>query len=157
VVSFPLAFLPITYTLSSSSPFVLHAPPISSSFTLSFQLYLAKSTNYEAPHYAVSSTLPSLLTPLVQIFSAPYSQTTSVCVSPLMSETNFHSIQNSRQNCSLLYSINNNTFFFATIDKVFYSVSFVLTTCFGPYISRNMSWVQRAHNKILCQLLRKRR
>jgi hypothetical protein len=31
-------------------------------------------------------------------------------------------------------AINNNTFFIATIDKVFYYVSFVLTTCFGPYI-----------------------
>jgi hypothetical protein len=28
----------------------------------------------------------------------------------------------------------NNTFFFATIDKVFYYVASVLTTCFGPYI-----------------------
>jgi hypothetical protein len=30
--------------------------------------------------------------------------------------------------------MNNNTFFSATIDKVFYYVSFVLTTCFGPII-----------------------
>jgi hypothetical protein len=44
------------------------------------------------------------------------------------------------------YTINN-TFFFATIDKVFYYVSSVLTTCF----------VQRIHNKILCQLLRKKK
>jgi hypothetical protein len=36
--------------------------------------------------------------------------------------------------CSSSYPINNNTFFFATIDKVLYYVSFVLTTCFGPYI-----------------------
>jgi hypothetical protein len=28
----------------------------------------------------------------------------------------------------------NNTFCFATIDKVFYYVASVLTTCFGPYI-----------------------
>jgi hypothetical protein len=28
----------------------------------------------------------------------------------------------------------NNTFCFATIDKEFYYVASVLTTCFGPYI-----------------------
>jgi hypothetical protein len=32
-VSFPLAFLPITYTRSASPPFMLHAPPTSSSST----------------------------------------------------------------------------------------------------------------------------
>jgi hypothetical protein len=37
---------------SSSPPFVLHAPHISS-----FSLYLEKSTSYEAPHYAVFSNL----------------------------------------------------------------------------------------------------
>jgi hypothetical protein len=35
------------------SPFVLHAPPISSTLTLSFWLYLAKSISYDAPYYAV--------------------------------------------------------------------------------------------------------
>jgi hypothetical protein len=34
VVSFPLAFLPITYTRSSSPPFVQHVPPTSSSSTI---------------------------------------------------------------------------------------------------------------------------
>jgi hypothetical protein len=38
---------------SSSPPFVLHALPISSSLTLSFQLYLAKSISYKVSHYAV--------------------------------------------------------------------------------------------------------
>jgi hypothetical protein len=33
----------------------------------------------------------------------------------------------------------NNTFFFATIDKVFYYVVSVLTTCFGPYIRPSSS------------------
>jgi hypothetical protein len=32
---------------------VLHALPISSSLTWSFQLYLTKSASYDAPHYAV--------------------------------------------------------------------------------------------------------
>jgi hypothetical protein len=38
----------MTLTRYSSLLFVLHAPPISSSSTWSFQLYLAKSTSYEA-------------------------------------------------------------------------------------------------------------
>jgi hypothetical protein len=40
---------------------------------------------------------------------------------------------------SVKLTINNNTFFFATIDKVFYYVSFILTTCFGPYIRPSSS------------------
>jgi hypothetical protein len=31
-------------------------------------------------------------------------------------------------------TVNNNTFCFATTDKVFYYAASVLTTCFGPYI-----------------------
>jgi hypothetical protein len=34
----------------------------------------------------------------------------------------------------VILTVNNNTFCFATIDKVFYYVVSVLTTCFGPYI-----------------------
>jgi hypothetical protein len=48
VVSFLLAFPPIPYMHSSSSPFVLYAPPISFFLTWSFELYLEKSTSYEA-------------------------------------------------------------------------------------------------------------
>jgi hypothetical protein len=43
--------------ISSSPPCVLHALPISSSLTLSFELYLANRTSYEAPHYVVVSNL----------------------------------------------------------------------------------------------------
>jgi hypothetical protein len=47
-------------------------------------------TSYEVPHYAVLANLPSLDRSSVQIFlSAPCSQTPSVCVAPLMSETLF--------------------------------------------------------------------
>jgi hypothetical protein len=54
------------------APLVLYAPPILSSLTWSFYLYLAKSTSYEAPHYEVFFSLPSLHLSTVQIFcSAP--------------------------------------------------------------------------------------
>jgi hypothetical protein len=54
---FLLACPPISYMHSSSPPFVLHAPPISSFLTLLFKLYSEKSTTYEVPHYAVFSYL----------------------------------------------------------------------------------------------------
>jgi hypothetical protein len=47
-----------------------------------------KTTNYEAPRYAALYTLPSLYPTLVKIFSSiPCSQTPSVYVPPLLSET----------------------------------------------------------------------
>jgi hypothetical protein len=53
VVSFLLAFLPISYMQSFSPPFVLHILPISFSLTWSLYLYLVKSTSYGAPNYVV--------------------------------------------------------------------------------------------------------
>jgi hypothetical protein len=53
VVSFLLSFPPISYMHSSFPPFVLYALLISFTLTRSFQLYLAKSTSYEALHYAI--------------------------------------------------------------------------------------------------------
>jgi hypothetical protein len=84
---------------------VLHALFISSSLTWSFQLYLANSTSYEAPDYAVFSNLISLHPFSVQIFSsAPYSQTPSVCVPLLMSETQFHTPTNHGKNYTFVDS-----------------------------------------------------
>jgi hypothetical protein len=58
---------------------------------LTIIVYLEKSTSYEAPHYAVFSNLLSLHLSLVQIISSTLcSQTPSVYVPPLMSETKFH-------------------------------------------------------------------
>jgi hypothetical protein len=62
----------------------------SSSFTWSFELLLAKSISYEAPHSAALSIFLALHLSSAKIFSsAPYSQIPSVYVSPLMSETKF--------------------------------------------------------------------
>jgi hypothetical protein len=66
------------------SPFVLHAPTISTSLTWLFWLHLAKGTSQEAPCYTVFSTLPSPHP------SAPCSQTSSVHTHPLMPDTKFH-------------------------------------------------------------------
>jgi hypothetical protein len=52
VVSFILAFAPVSYMHSTSTPFLLHDLPISSSLTWSFYLYSGKNTSYEALYYA---------------------------------------------------------------------------------------------------------
>jgi hypothetical protein len=68
-------------------------------------IILAKSTNHAASHWAVFSTLPSLHPSSVQIFSsAPCSQTPSVFVPPLMSETIMK--DNSKSKWSWLLSFN---------------------------------------------------
>jgi hypothetical protein len=107
--TFTCCTLPISHMHSSSSPLVLHTH-WSSSLTWSFYLYLAKSTSYEAPHYAVFSSLLSLHLSFIQIFSSvPCSQTPSVYVPPLMSRSSFTPIQNHEQNYSFVYS---NFYFF---------------------------------------------
>jgi hypothetical protein len=67
---------------------LLHVKPISSFLTWSFRLYLAKSTNYETPHYAVFLKLLSPYLSLLQVFSsACCSQTLSVCRSAANKKT----------------------------------------------------------------------
>jgi hypothetical protein len=73
------------------SSFMLHSLPIQFSFTLSFWVYLGKSTSYEAPHYTVFSNLPSLHPSSIQTFpSALCFWTPSVHVALLMPEIKFH-------------------------------------------------------------------
>jgi hypothetical protein len=91
IVSFLLPLAPISYINSSSPSFLLLTLPILSSFTWSFKLHLAKSKSYDAPHYVVVSSLLPLHSSSVGILSStPCSQTSSVHVPPLMSETKFH-------------------------------------------------------------------
>jgi hypothetical protein len=79
VVSFLLTFPIIFYVHSSSPPFMLHDLPSHPPW------YLGKSTSYEVPHYTVLFNLTSPHPSLVQIFSsAPWSQTPSVYVHPLI-------------------------------------------------------------------------
>jgi hypothetical protein len=63
---------------------MLHGPPIPSSSTWLFHLYLAKSTNHVVPCYAIFFIHPSSHPSSVQISSsAPCSQTPSVYLIPL--------------------------------------------------------------------------
>jgi hypothetical protein len=91
---FPSRLLPPSFSTNNlthfSFPIRLKWPGHLTLLASSFELYLAKSTSYKAPIYAAFSTLTSLHPSSVQIFSAPSSQTTSVYVVPLMSETKFH-------------------------------------------------------------------
>jgi hypothetical protein len=99
VVSFLLAFPPKSY-MQSSPPCMLYAPPISF-LTWSLKLYLARSSSYEASHYEILSNIWSLHPSSVQIFpSAPCSETPSVYVPPLMSETKFHTHTEIRVKCT---------------------------------------------------------
>jgi hypothetical protein len=62
-------------------------------------------TNHEAPRYAVFSTLPSPHPSSVQLSSSkPWSQTLSVYVPSLMSETKFHIHTEPLENYRLAYS-----------------------------------------------------
>ena len=72
-------------------PHKLHARPITFSSIWSPEWYLISSTDYEAPHYAVFSSLLSF-PPLryTETSSTPYSQTPSAYVPPAMWETKFH-------------------------------------------------------------------
>jgi hypothetical protein len=81
----------ILYAFPFSPPFMLHALPISYSLTSSFQLYLARSTSYEAPHCKAFYKLLSLHLSSVKIFSStPYSVRQSFYIPPSVSETKFH-------------------------------------------------------------------
>jgi hypothetical protein len=87
-----LAFPPKSCMHYSSPTSVLLVLPISYSLTWWLYLYLVWTTSYDAPHYAVSSNLPSLHPSWVQTFStAPCSWIHFlVCVRLLMLETKFH-------------------------------------------------------------------
>jgi hypothetical protein len=69
-------------------------------FILRNYMYLANNTSYEAPHYAVFSSLLSLYPSSVQMSSsAPCSQTPSVYVPPIVPETKFHTYTEPRKFC----------------------------------------------------------
>jgi hypothetical protein len=88
---FFLAFQPIIHMYS----FICYMPcPYHPSSLDHSGPYLAKSTNYKCPRHAVFNTLLSPHPSSVQIFSsAPWSQTPSVYIPSLMSETKFVPVQ----------------------------------------------------------------
>jgi hypothetical protein len=82
-------------------PFMLHALPI---HPLDLIILIILGKEYYAPH-VVFCNLPSLHLSSIPIFSsAPCSVTPSGYVPPLMSETNFHTHTEQRQNYSFIYS-----------------------------------------------------
>jgi hypothetical protein len=85
---FPSGFSTNILYSFSFSPCMLHAVAISSSLIWPFLSYLAKNISYEAPHYAVFCIFLSFHLSLVNIlFSASCSQTPTICIHPLMSQT----------------------------------------------------------------------
>jgi hypothetical protein len=89
VISFLLAFPPITYKHSSYLPSVLHALPI---IILDFITLIICTFQRKAPRCAVFSILLSLNPFLVQIFfSASRSKPPSICAPPLMWDQVSHS------------------------------------------------------------------
>jgi hypothetical protein len=88
---FPLTFLPKAY-MRSSFPHACYMPCFSHIHWLDHSNFTwRKRGSYEALHWAIITSLLFLNPSSVQIFSsAPCSQSPSVCVLPLMSETKFH-------------------------------------------------------------------
>ena len=79
----------------SFTPYVPHAPHISSLLIWSPECYLVRSIDHKAPHYAISSN-PVILPP------SQFSKTLSLS-SSLNERPSFTPIQNNRQNYSSVY------------------------------------------------------
>ena len=76
MVPYPQVSPPKPCISRSSPPYALHIPPISFFSILLPEQYWGISTDHQAPHYVVFSTVLLPLPSYAQIFSsAPYSQT----------------------------------------------------------------------------------
>jgi hypothetical protein len=107
VVSFLLGFPQKSYMHSASPPFVLHALPISSFLTWSFELCLAKSTRNEGMKLLIMQlptnsyhVIPLRPKNSLQHRAVKYSQ---LYILQLLSETKFQTHKNYRQNHSSVY------------------------------------------------------